>query len=636
MVHIRPPSGSHTAPPSFDNSSSIEIFTTVVPSIVDVPAPTVEFIEPPPVKPIANGTASPLLWGVAGAAVLVVGGVLAVVWTQGEGPAGEAAPVAMSVAATTVTDDGAVQAGDGAGILEPPITQRDPYAVDPAAASANTTEKNPVPPALPELPREAFKQNETDIKPDAAPIGDSAPPPPVNSKAPESSGPVAEEGRPAVLSFDPLDFDPSQLRLAGGASSGNTPAAGSITAESVGDTETAPVALDSDADSEMKLSLPARDRSLGVRRGPMPGGGVPRQIAQQLAMRVDSFDVSDVPLSRFVEMLSDMADVPITIDPVALELAGKSPRQQISVSVRGVSLEKVLRDALAKHRLEITERDEHVRLALTGGERRQAVDYDVRDLFGSGGAGPLVDIIERFVAPTTWTRAGGAGTISVDGTKLRIEHVQGVRHEVLIFCERLRMARGLPARSRYPAALLSADSAYKKLAPKFKQRTTFTFLPWTRLADVLRYWQEEIGVTIVADWASLADAELGPSAPIACSAIDRTWQDALDGVLEPLGLAWWAVNGETIQITSREALNDIQRIEFYAVPKSLRGQFASNGALLDSLIEEVRTSATDRRAPLEATQLELDKPSGRLIVLATPQVHRFLSRRLHAPANNGR
>jgi hypothetical protein len=207
---------------------------------------------------------------------------------------------------------------------------------------------------------------------------------------------------------------------------------------------------------------------------------------------------------------------------------------------------------------------------------------------------------------------------------------------VLIFCERLRLARGLAARSRYPTALLSADSAYKKLAPKFKQRTTFTFLPWTRLADVLRHWQEESGVTIVADWAALTDAELGPSAPIACSAIDRTWEDALDGVLAPLGLAWWAVNGETIQITSREALNDIQRIEFYAVPKSLRGQFASNEALIDSLAGEVRTSATDSRAPLEATQLELDKPSGRLIVLATPQVHRFLSRRLHAPANNGR
>jgi hypothetical protein len=335
-------------------------------------------------------------------------------------------------------------------------------------------------------------------------------------------------------------------------------------------------------------------------------------------------------------MLSDMADVPITIDPVALEQAGKSPRQPISVSVRGVTLEKVLRDALAMHRLEITERDEHVRLALAGGERRQAVDYDVRDLVDPGRAGPLVDLIERFVAPKTWTRAGGPGTISVEGTKLRIDHIQRVRHEVLIFCERLRLARGLPVRSRYPSALLSAESAYEKLAPMLTQRTTFTFLPWTRLADVLRHWQEESGVTIVADWAALTDAELSPSAPIACSAIDRTWEDALDGVLEPLGLAWWAVNGEMIQITSGEAVNDIQRIEFYAVPKSLRGQFASNGALLDSLIEEVRTSATDSRAPLEATQLVLDKPSGRLIVLATPQVHRFLSRRLHAPANNGR
>jgi hypothetical protein len=272
-----------------------------------------------------------------------------------------------------------------------------------------------------------------------------------------------------------------------------------------------------------------------------------------------------------------------------------------------------------------------VLLALAGGELRRSVDYDVHDLIGPDGAAPLADLIERFVSGTT-SNEGGTGTIRVEGTKLRIDNTQNFRHQALIFCERLRLARGLAVRSRYPAELLSIESPYTKLAPKLQQRATFTFLPWTRLADVLRYWQEQVGVTMVADWAAVADAELGPSAPIACSAIDRTWEEALDGILEPLGLAWWAVNGEMIQITSREALDGLQRVEFYTVSKSLRDQLARGTSLLAAVAADAG-AGDPGGASSDATQFEIDEPSGRLVVLAPPTVHRYLSQQLRASTN---
>jgi hypothetical protein len=221
------------------------------------------------------------------------------------------------------------------------------------------------------------------------------------------------------------------------------------------------------------------------------------------------------------------------------------------------------------------------------------------------------------------------GAIEVNGTKLQIENTLSVRRQALMFCERLRLARGLPVRSKYPAELLSVASPYQTLSAKLNEHTTFTFLPWARLADVVRHWQEATGLTILVDWSAAADAELGPATPVACSAVDRTWQDALAGILEPLGLGWWAVNGDTIQITSRDALNKIERIEFYAVPKSLREKFASADALVESMTKELQVHATANHAP--EAHLNLDAPSGQLIVLGAPAAHRWLANRLANP-----
>jgi hypothetical protein len=113
------------------------------------------------------------------------------------------------------------------------------------------------------------------------------------------------------------------------------------------------------------------------------------------------------------------------------------------------------------------------------------------------------------------------------------------------------------------------------------------------------------------DWSALAAAEFDRSSPIACSVIGRPWQAAFDGILEPLNLAWWAVDGETIQITTPEALAEIQRVEFYMVPESLRDQLASGESF----------------AELSTTSWELDGLSGRLMVLAPPTAHRALSQR---------
>ncbi|MCI0333851.1 MAG: hypothetical protein L0228_11590 [Planctomycetes bacterium] len=644
MVQIRPPVDGQAAPPSSINSASIEIGVPAVPSFDDVaitslPTTRIEFIEPPaPVAPVASGSPSLLLWGIGGATILAVGGLLTAVWYGGETTAVQPAPVAEALAGDTSETDADIESIETKHDKppdEPPVDQPDPYSV---ASNATTAETSPSISTLPELLPVESKPTVGNQQPAVAAVTDtSAAPAVATSEVPQATAPPAEKPPAAtpVMKFDPLDFDPSQLSF-----STNEPTAASPDSSSVpANAEVVVEGPDDDAEAGDAVAPPppasAADRSLTVRLGPMPSGDAPLQrTAEQLGMRLDSLAVTDVRLSRFVELVSELTDVGVTLDPVELELAGISPRQAVSVDVKAVTIEQILRDLLKKHRLDFVERDGHAGIALAGGDRRREVVYDVADLAGAADAKAIAELVARFVAPTTWTAAGGAGSIRADGTKLRIEQTQSVRHQVLIFVERLRLARGLPLRSRYPASLLSVQSPYEALAQKLKQHTTFTFLPWTRLTDVLRHWQESSQLTILVDWSAAADVELGPSSPVSCSAIDRSWDDVFDEVLAPLGLGWWAINGEAIQITSREKLDEIQRIEFHAVPKPIRGQFAGDAALVESLQTELAELDAGSHAKSQPPVVELDEPGGRLIVLGTPRIHRHLTQRLGGDAKH--
>ena len=100
-------------------------------------------------------------------------------------------------------------------------------------------------------------------------------------------------------------------------------------------------------------------------------------------------------------------------------------------------------------------------------------------------------------------------------------------------------------------------------------------------------------------------------------------------MLQPLGLAWWPVDAQTIQITSRSALENIQRIELYPVPAKLDASPAGAQSLIDSLQKEI-AGAAGANGNASKVRMSVDEPSSRLIVLATPDVHRLLSRKLAA------
>jgi type II secretory pathway component GspD/PulD (secretin) len=71
-------------------------------------------------------------------------------------------------------------------------------------------------------------------------------------------------------------------------------------------------------------------------------------------------------------------------------------------------------------------------------------------------------------------------------------------------------------------------------------------------------------------------------------------------------------------------LDHIERVEFYAVPEKMRSEVASDDVLIESLQKQIE-ARPNKHGTVSSIHMELDQPSNRLIVRATPDVQRFLS-----------
>ena len=108
------------------------------------------------------------------------------------------------------------------------------------------------------------------------------------------------------------------------------------------------------AEASDLLPPPAPNQNANVRRGPAASEDTrPLDTAQHLAMKVKTLELSDVPLGRFIDTISQMSGAAITLDPIVLELNGQSPRTPVSLKVADTTLDKALQDTLAAKRLEL-------------------------------------------------------------------------------------------------------------------------------------------------------------------------------------------------------------------------------------------------------------------------------------------
>lgn len=368
---------------------------------------------------------------------------------------------------------------------------------------------------------------------------------------------TVEPAVPMTRPFNPLQFDLASLSLA------KLDQSRDPDTQAVDPTETKVP-----ADAPEPLPLDDEPDAPPVVRLGQPNKKAPfdRNADKQLKLLIPSVEFKDLPLLDALQLVSQLSGQPVSVAPEQLLMAGITSQKKVSLKATDISLNEVLDKILSPLQLEFTTDGPQIIVRRKEAAKLREIKYPVDDLLSEEfSAQQLANWIEQLIAPDSWQSSGGNGLIDTNADSLRITQPQHVQYQVLILLERLRLARNLPPKSRYPVARLVGAPAPVLLAEKLSNQATFTFTADTPIAQVFAHWQAELGSPLLIDWPALAETDMHPSTPIACAIIDEPWHVALDKVLEPLGLGWRAVTGSAIEITSAaRATSDLQ-VELFSV-----------------------------------------------------------------------
>ena len=182
------------------------------------------------------------------------------------------------------------------------------------------------------------------------------------------------------------------------------------------------------------------------------------KISHALAapLKTSGLDFVDEPLENVFRFLQTEYEIPIQLDLPALEDAGLTPDEKVTIEIRGVSLRSGLRLLLKQKQLTYVVRDEVLIITTPEEAESELVTcvYDVRDLLvqlppgRDGRGGPdcdsLIDAIVSCVAKQTWSEAGGGGAEvrPLPPGLLVISQTQAVHEQVADLLRTIRITLG--------------------------------------------------------------------------------------------------------------------------------------------------------------------------------------------------
>jgi hypothetical protein len=357
-------------------------------------------------------------------------------------------------------------------------------------------------------------------------------------------------------------------------------------------------------------------------------------VRPRLAMRIPQIELPPMPLGEAVDVVSNIAGVPVSFDPQAMSELEVSLRDEVEVNLSGATVEEIFR-AVAGQRGLVPVVEEGLVFLTSPAEHRQriyAVKYTVSDLTGDDPeqVDEVAALVLKLVVPESWRPAGGPGVIEPAGAAIRVHQTAPVHRQVLIFCEKLRVARGRPLRSRRDPELFRLATRRSQAQAALGRPVTANFHDPVPLAEIVSHLGRAAGVDIFVDRVALHAAGLSGEAPATLSTRQEPLAAALDRLAGSAGVAWRVVDARTLQITSPKALRAHLELEFYPI-KPLLGPGRSGPGLAEALQTRVEPGTwSDGGGP---GVVHFDEPSGCLIVLQSQPVQVAVERLLHEMAD---
>jgi hypothetical protein len=356
-----------------------------------------------------------------------------------------------------------------------------------------------------------------------------------------------------------------------------------------------------------------RDRSAGASTPVLTTVSV--DVAARLQDQLQAAHFSQVPLVDFLRGAAQLSTIPISVDPEGLAYANVTAETPVSIEAGGVCVADLLRDALAPLRLTCQRRDLGLVVtsaALTQDEMR-AVTFPVADLCqpDRGEAERLGRWVRQLLEPSSWEGQGGSGQLRVRaGEGLQVYHRRSTHYRILVFLERLRLARGLELQSRLGPDRVPRQPRWVAVAPRLQRPVTTHLWHPEPLGSILAELERAGGVRFLVDWVALAGAGVTTETPATLAVRGEPLQDALESVLQPWGLTFYPQDGRNLRVTTAEQARQSPYVELY-----------SRDALHPPAVARLQemTQAAGAAAPIQ------DAVSQTILVSLPPHLHRQLS-----------
>ncbi len=344
-------------------------------------------------------------------------------------------------------------------------------------------------------------------------------------------------------------------------------------------------------------------------------------VQARLADRVVEIGFPSVPLVDAVDLLAQLSGLEVTFDTDAMAEIGVKIRDPVTVQLADATLGEVF-EAVVAHRGLVYVVENGQILISSPAKRRNAlrsVEYTVLDLTGPERASTakLAETIEQLVAPETWSRSGGRGTIEPGNGLLKVVQIDGVHGQIVTFCEKLRTARRLPLRSRQAPERFTLATRWDQARPKLELPITANFFEPTRLEQITSDLEQVSGLKILINRMAMTARGMPSQITATLKADGQPLHEALDALLRPLGLAFRVIDAATLEITTRQEIAARLELEFHPV-----GDLLTEGETPSSLMGKIRAQVAGGTWSEDSGPgvLAFDKASTCLLVLQSQPV----------------
>jgi hypothetical protein len=349
-------------------------------------------------------------------------------------------------------------------------------------------------------------------------------------------------------------------------------------------------------------------------------------VDARLSDPVAAVEFHQSPLCRFLADLSQLSTVPISLDIDALSEMNLSADMPISVQLKNTTLAGILDESLAVHELAWRAVGHQIEIGRAPAQGLRRVRYSIADLAGDTPESrrQFAAMVHSLVEPAGWSEANGSATSEWSEGALMVTADPPAHAQLIVLCEKLHLARGLPLKSRIDPGRFHLDTRTAHAKASLDALITVNFAHPEALARILAYLQSATRLNLLVDNVALAADGMSADSEGALVAQQQPVGAALTSLLDPMELTYRVIDDRTIEITTSKAAARHAEVEFYPAA-DLPAAGTDGHELIARIKREISAAAPAAHADLSLT-IEFDAPSKYLIVRAPQSVqHRVES-----------